>query len=191
MSSNDPYSRNPYAPSQASLASGSGATAVSSDVSVWRDGKTVVTLPDASLPARCVKCNHPADPPTKERTMYWVHPAVYLLLLAGFLILLIVYLVVRKKAEVNPGLCELHKKRRIMGLLWGWLGFFGGLAMLIGGAASGFPGLAVLGLLIMLSGIVMGMVWGRLIYVKKITKDEIRLGGFSAEYLDDLPNYPG
>ena len=148
-------------------------------------------LLDASLPARCVKCNKPADPPIKERTLYWVHPAVYLLILAGFIILLIVYLVVRKKAEVNPGLCEEHKKRRIMGLLYGWLGFFGGLTMMIAGAAAEKGGVAILGLLIMISAIVVGMIWGRLIYVKKVTKDEMRLGGFSSDYLDDLPDYPG
>jgi len=151
----------------------------------------VVALHDASLPARCVKCNKPADQPIKERTLYWVHPAVYLLILAGFIILLIVYLVVRKKAEVNPGLCEEHKKRRIMGLAYGWLGFFGGLTLLIGGAAAGKGGVSILGLLIMISAIVIGMIWGRLIWVKKVTKDEVRLGGFSPEYLDRLPEYPG
>ena len=181
---------NPYAPSKASLATGSGTAAVSSDVSVWRDGNAVVTLHDASLPARCVKCNKPADQPTKERTLYWVHPAIYLLFLAGAIILLIVYLVIRKKAVVNPGLCEQHKKRRIIGLLCGWLGFFGGFVVALLGMVSSTGGAALLGLLIMISAIVMGMLWGRLVYVKKITDDEVRLGGFSSAYLDKLPRYP-
>jgi hypothetical protein len=184
-------SHNPYAPSQASLGSRAGKTDVSSEVSVWRDGKTVVTLHDASLPSRCVKCNEPADQPTKERTLYWVHPAVYLLILAGGLILLIVYLVVRKKAEVNPGLCDAHKKRRLGALAYGWLGFFGGFFLAIAGGSSDSPGVLWLGLLMMISAIVVGMVWGRLIYVKKITKDEVKLGGFSAAYLDELPDYRG
>ena len=122
--------------------------------------------------------------------MYWVHPAVYLLLLAGFIILLIVYLVVRKKAEVNPGLCETHKKRRLIGLLYGWLGFLAGFCIAILGGSSHTPAAMVFGLLMMISAIVVGMLWGRLIYVKKITQDEVRLGGFSADYLDDLPDYP-
>lgn len=183
-------SHNPYAPSKASLGSGSGAAGVSSDASVWRDGKLVVALRDASLPARCVKCNQPADPPTKVRTVYWVHPACYLLFFAGVLILLIVYLIIRKKAEVNPGLCELHKKRRLIGLTWGWLGFFIGFFLMMGGVSADRTGLAMFGLLLMISAIVMGMVWGRLIYVNKITEDEVRLGGCSSEYLDDLPDYP-
>ena len=96
---------NPYAPSKASLAGRTSAPAVDTEVKVWRDGKTVVTLLDASLPARCVKCNEPAEHPTKVRTLYYVHPAVYLTFFAGLLILLIVYLIVRKKADVDPGMC--------------------------------------------------------------------------------------
>jgi hypothetical protein len=183
-------SHNPYAPSKASLAARSGLPEVSSDVSVWRDGKTVVTLHDAALPARCVKCNEPADQPTKERTLYWVHPAVYLLFLVAPIILLIVYLIVRKKAEVNPGLCETHKKRRLGALAYGWLGFFGGFMLAIVGGSADSGAAVTLGLFLMVSSIVVGMIWGRLIHVKKITPDEVRLGGFSPEYLDELPDYP-
>jgi hypothetical protein len=81
---------NPYAPSKASMAARATASAVDSEARVWREGKTVVALQDASLPRRCVKCNEPADQPTKVRSLYWVHPALYLLLFGGALILLIV-----------------------------------------------------------------------------------------------------
>ncbi len=180
-------SHNPYAPSTASLGARTAPADVTSDVSVWRDGKTVVALQDAALPPRCVKCNAPADQPTKERTLYWVHPAVYLLFFVGGLIVLIVYLIIRKKAEVNPGLCEPHKKRRLAALSYGWLGFFGGflLSILGGGGAA-----TLVGLLLMVSAVVIGMAWGRLIWAKKITEDEVRLQGFAPDYLDDLPNYP-
>jgi hypothetical protein len=183
----DPH--NPYAPSKASLGARPGKAEVSSDVSVWRDGSTLVALHDAALPARCVKCNAPADPPTKERTLYWVHPAVYLLFFAGLLVLLIVYLVVRKKAEVNPGLCGAHKKRRVGALTYGWLGFFGGIALMFAGGSA--AAVAIVGLFVMISALVVGLVWGRLVYAKKITKDEVRLGGFAPGYLDELPDYPG
>ena len=164
---------------------------VSSDVSVWRDGKFVVALTDASLPARCVKCNAPADQPTKDRTLYWVHPAVYLLLFAGGLVLVIVYMIVRKKAEVNPGLCAAHKKRRLGALAYGWLGFFGGFLLACIGVGADSGGSVLSGLFLMVSAIVVGMIRGRLVYAKKITPDEVRLGGCSPEYLDDLPVYPG
>lgn len=190
MAANDPQAHNPYAPSRASLASRSGKAEVSSEVSVWRDGKTVVKLPDAALPARCVKCNAPADPPTRERSLYWVHPAVYLLILAGGLILLIVYVVVRKKADVNPGMCAAHRKRRLGALAYGWVGSLGGFLLACIGGAADSGGLVLLGLFLLISAIVVGMVWGRLVYAKKITPDEVRLGGFSPDYLDELPDYP-
>jgi hypothetical protein len=123
--------------------------------------------------------------------LYWVHPALYLLFFAGALILIIVYMVVRKKADVDPGLCAEHKKRRLLGLTLGWLGSFGGFALLVGGIASDSGSLALAGLLMIIGAIVIGMAWGRLIWARKITKEEVRLGGFCADYLDDLPQYPG
>jgi hypothetical protein len=178
---------NPYAPSRASLAGAS--TPTDGTGKVWRDGKTVVTLHDASLPGRCVKCNQPAELPTKVRTVYWVNPFTYLLLFAGFIILLIVYLVIRKKADIDPGLCAQHKQRRWIGLTVAWLGWIAGLVMLIGGSASDSVVVAIAGLLLIILAIVAGMAWGRFVYVKKITKDEVRLRGFCEDYLDELPAY--
>lgn len=179
---------NPYAPSKASMA-GRTPMAVASDVKVWRDGKTVVTLTDASLPARCVKCNEPADHPTKVRTLYYVHPAVYLLFFAGLLILLIVYLIVRKKAEVDPGMCAQHKSRRLMAIGFAWLAFIGGFLLLF--ASGDMPALGVIAGLLILAAPIVGLTLGRLVYLKKVTKEEVRLGGFGPAYLDDLPDYPG
>jgi hypothetical protein len=181
---------NPYAPSKASMAARATASAVDSEARVWREGKTVVALQDASLPRRCVKCNEPADQPTKVRSLYWVHPALYLLLFGGALILLIVYFIVRKKADVDPGLCEKHKKRRLFALAYGWLGFFVGLGMLIT-VGTNDPAFIWLGLLLIISAIVVGMAMGRLVWAKKITKEDVRLGGFCKAYLEELPEYPG
>ena len=181
---------NPYAPSKASMAVRATASAVDSEVRVWRDGKTVVTLHDASLPQRCVKCNAPAHQPTKVRAVYWVNPLLYLVFLISPLILIIVYYIVRKKADVDPGLCEVHKKRRGYGIAGAWLSFLGGLALMFGGIASDAPAAALFGVLLLVVAIVLGMTFGRMLHAKKITKDEVRLGGFCAAYLDDLPDYP-
>jgi hypothetical protein len=180
---------NPYAPSKASMAPRTAPAAVDSEVRVWRDGKTVIALHDATLPARCVKCNEPAELPTKVRSLYWVNPFVYLLFFAGLLILLIVYLIVRKKADVDPGMCAVHKSRRIWAITGAWLGFIGGFVVLFN--SNEMPALVVIGCLMILAAPIVGLTLGRLVYVKKITKDEVRLGGFCREYLDDLPEYPG
>jgi peptidoglycan/LPS O-acetylase OafA/YrhL len=184
---------NPYAPSKATMAGRTTKTAMDTEVRVWCDGgKTVVMLHGASLPHRCIKCNEPAQEPTKSRTLYWIHPALFLLLfVGGWLILLIVYYVVRKRAEVNPGLCERHKKRRTMALGIGWTLSIFGLFMIFAAIGGDTPGPALVGALLLLVAIIVGMSMGRLVYARKVTKDEIRLGGFGKEYLDSLPGYPG
>jgi len=180
---------NPYAPSKASLESRTSATDVSSEVRVWRDGKSVVALHDAHLPARCVKCNAPADQPTRVRTVYWHHPALYILFFLWLFVYIIVALIVRKKAEVDPGLCAHHKRRRWIVITLAWLSPVAGIALIIG--AEDYPGVVGFASLLILAAIIVGIVLGRVVYAKKITKDEVRLGGFCRAYLDDLPDYPG
>src|SRR5215510_694907 len=115
--------RNPYAPSEASLA----PTAPSSPdperpFSAWRDGRLMVMLPGTELPPRCVKCNKPADEPTKARTLTWYNPWLLLLILVGVLVWLIVIMIVRKHTVVSPGLCADHKKRRRNVIAAAWIG---------------------------------------------------------------------
>src|SRR5579872_5285818 len=105
---------NPYAPSRASLA---GAAVAATDAGgTWRDGAVLVLSREASLPPRCVRCNEPADEPTKSRKVYWHSPWLYLLILFNLIIYAIVAAIVRKKAVVAPGLCSAHKKRRRIGI---------------------------------------------------------------------------
>ena len=182
---------NPYAPSKASMAARTSAPVVDSETRVWRDGKIVVMRHDASLPHRCIKCNEPSDEPTKVRTVYWMNPFLYLLFLISALILIIVYFIVRKKAEIDPGLCARHKQRRTIALTFGWVAGLIGLFAIFAAIGSDSPTPALIGVLLLLAAIIVGMSMGRLVYAKKITKDEVRLGGFCKDYLTDLPEYPG
>ena len=103
-------SHNPYAPPQARIvarAPGSGDSE-----HVWRENNTVVLLPNADLPPRCVKCNAPAEEPVKQRTLYWHTPWLYLLILVSLLIYLIVALIARKGVTLHPGLCTEHRTAR-------------------------------------------------------------------------------
>jgi hypothetical protein len=152
----------------------------------------LVTLPGASLPRRCVKCNEPAHEPTKARKVYWHHPALYLLLLANVIIFAVVASVMRKKAIVVPGLCAEHKKRRRYAVTQGWTGFLSGLVLLYVGAASvlGFWGM-MLGVLVMVGSIVWGMIFSRVVYAKRIDKSYVRLKGCGAPFLDPLPPFSG
>ena len=184
---------NPYAPSRASLTATDRASAVD-DNSVWRDGKVLITLVDAEMPHRCIKCNEPADEPTKKRKVYWHHGALYLLILINALIYAIVALVVRKKALVSAGLCTEHKKRRRNALIFGWTGTIVGLVLMGHGLGSGSSGSgveALVGILTILVSIIAGMIFGRIIYAKKIDKTYVRLKGCGVAFLDSLPQFTG
>jgi hypothetical protein len=78
--------------------------AAPSGVGIWRQGRRLVTRSETPFPDRCVKCNAPANGFRLKRVLYWSHPAYLLLLLCNLLILLIVYLIVRKKAVLHIGL---------------------------------------------------------------------------------------
>jgi hypothetical protein len=184
---------NPYAPSRASIEGaavqpgrdGAGAA-------VWRDGDELVTLPGASMPDRCVKCNEPANAPTRARKVFWHHPAIYLILFLNVIIYAIVAMVVRKKAIVNPGLCAEHKTRRQRAITFGWAGFLGGLVLVYLGAASsfGFWGM-VGGVVVMLGSIAGGIIFGRIVYARAIDKSYVRLKGCGESFLNSLPPFPG
>jgi hypothetical protein len=185
-------SRNPFAPSRATLDGGTAAPRAKGDSAVWRDGRVAVLLPDATLPRRCVKCNEPAHDPTKTRKVFWHSPWLYLLLLFNFIIFAIVALVVRKKALIAPGLCAEHKKRRRNALIVGWFGSLGGFVALTVGASSalGVWG-ALMGLFITIGSIIVGMVYGRIVYASKIDGEHVRLKGCGEPFLGSLPDFPG
>lgn len=77
-----------------------------------RDGKYVLVPVGSDLPHRCIICNAPAVTPIKKRKVYWHHPAWYLLIPLNILLYAVIGLIVRKKAEVSPGLCQEHHDKR-------------------------------------------------------------------------------
>ena len=190
MSSQAPASRNPYAPSSASLRA--GAAPHTSSTEVWRDRKTLVMVHEADLPDRCVKCNEPADLPSKPRRVYWHHWAIYLVLLLNILIYAIVALIVRKKAVVAPGLCARHKTRRAVALGIGWAGIVSSFALMFLGISEAInPAFAVLGVLLLLAALLELVIAGRLVYATRIDDNYVYLKGCKPAFLDSLPQFPG
>jgi len=185
---------NPYAPSRASLSTSERGSVADRDAgnAVWRDGNVLITLIGAEMPRRCVKCNGPADQPTKVRKVYWHHPGLYLLLLINALIYAIVAAVVRRRAAVGAGLCIEHKKRRRIALTFAWTGALSGIVLMyIGmGSSAGAWG-ALLGVLLILASIIGGMIFARVVYAKKIDKTHVHLRGCGTAFLDSLPPFSG
>ena len=181
--------RNPYAPSSASLAGSEARTGAR----LWRFEKLLIVARDeGDLPDRCVKCNEPADEPTKTRTVYWHHPGFYVVLLVNVFVYAIVALIVRKKAKVSPGLCQAHKQRRLMGLGIGWGGFLVGFIAMMMAFGNESPGLGMLLMLATLGSIVAGMIISRIVYPKRIDDRYVQLKGCGEAFLAELPEFrPG
>jgi hypothetical protein len=158
---------------------------------LWQQNKRLVTRTETTFPDRCVKCNASAGGFRLKRTLYWAHPAYLLLIFCNLLVLLIVYMIVRKKAVVYIGLCERHRVQRKRGMWIGWgslvLGFI--LLCLVGVFNSGWWILA--GILTMLIGGITGAVMARTVTPTKIDKEYVWMGGVHRDFLAGLPEWTG
>lgn len=180
---------NPYAPSAASLA---GAAVNPTDSGgTWRDGKILVLSREASLPPRCVKCNEPADEPTKMRKVYWHTPWLYVLALLNLILYAIVVAIVRKKATVAPGLCSTHKKRRRMGIAAGWTLLIAGFALIGIGIADQQSVVIPGGILMVLAAVLVSAIATRILRPNRIDAQYVRLRGCGPEFLDSIPPFVG
>ncbi len=141
-----------------------------SEYGIHRDGMfLVVPAHEASLPGRCVVCNAPAAERLMRR-LYWRPGAYYLLILLSALLYVIVAVIVRKRAQVEVGLCQQHASRRRPGLWLGWLGTlacFFGLLVLISANMKSAP-LYVLFVLGIVACPIIGIVLARVVTAARI-----------------------
>ena len=183
--------RNPYAPSQASLTPGTpSGPAPERPVRAWRDGSVMVMLRGTEIPHRCVKCNEPADEPTKTRTVYWYSPWLLLLILLSIIIFAIVAMIVRKHAVVSPGLCADHKKRRRNVIAGAWIGVVAGFLLIYAGVSTSSGAQSAIGVLALLISIVVGIAMGRIVHAARIDTEYVRLKGCGKPFLETLPDFP-
>jgi len=162
---------------------------------VWRWRKELVISCDAALPDRCVKCNTSEGVTRVKRKLYWHHPAIYLLLLLPFRVILylIVALMVRKKATVYAGLCARHRRRRITIILICWAFMLISVAGIVYGIAtsSGNAAIWITAVVLLLGAIFAAAFGARVIYPTKIDAQYTRVRGVCKEYLAELPEWNG
>lgn len=177
---------NPYAPpANFDLSPGYA----SEDTEAWQENGKVVFFQEGRLPARCVRCNAPATSSLTQK-LYWHHPALYVLVFfPGVLIYVIVALIFRKTATVDLGLCETHRRRRLMGLGVGWGGLILALTLFYLAVVGGGAPLAVGGIILLIAAIVAGLVVVPQVQPARIDADLVYLKAGQA-FVASLPHSP-
>jgi hypothetical protein len=154
---------------------------------IWREGNKLVMHKQALLPDRCVKCNAPTNGEYQHRKLSWLHPAWALLILASWIIYLIVYLAIRKKAEVDLGLCEEHKAKRRTGIGIGWITALLGFASIFLAIGTEKPGFVFLGILLFLFGVIYGSIAASVVGVAKMDDNYIWMKRVNENFLANFP----
>src|SRR6266496_290448 len=152
----------------------------------WRDGKRVVLDRNAVLPDRCIKCNEPANGDRRMVKLSYVPTSRELMFGAW------AYLSA-KRAQIEIGLCEQHRRSRAVTVALGSLAVI--LASIIvftqvRATDITLPLLATAGLIGGVIGLIYAAVAGRLVRAAKITDTHIWLKGAGEPFLASLPNAP-
>lgn len=169
---------------------------LATDQAVWSEGSLLYVRNDARLPPRCVKCNAPVAKYLTKK-MSWHTPILYLLIVfPGLLIYIVVALIVRKSANVMPGLCLEHSRNRRNGILTSWAIVVAGILMFVLAALLGaepayrnsdLPTICVIaGVVLLIGAAVWGMIKTRVLVPKKITPGLAIYKGAHPEFLASI-----
>ena len=163
------------------------------------DGVGLVMAKGLIAPDRCVKCNAPGDGRPVVKTLYWHHPALFILILfPGLIIYAIVALCVRKSGKVSLSLCPVHRSVRRRNMMIAWGVALLGLTLLIGGPVIasntnghdndwiGVTG-ALSGIVLILTGAILGATIVPVVSPRKIDEYWLYLKGAGRPFLDSLP----
>lgn len=155
---------------------------------IWRSKSFLIMTKQAPLPDRCVKCNAPT-PNTLKRNLRWHHPALYILIIGGFLFYVILALVLSKSATIHVGLCETHAAARKRDILITWIVVLLSFACFHFAAATEAMSLLFVGLLLFLGGVIYGIVKARIVAPQKIDDHYVWLAGVNSNYLEQFPEW--
>lgn len=180
-----------------SLREGVPITAAPGVSNARADGKRVVVpIRDARLPMRCVKTNQPVtEAEMIRKKLYWCSPYVMLTILLSLIVVLILYLVLRKSMMLDIPLSAEGKRIIRKNVMIGCGITLGGLALCIvpltlSGPAGAATGLSVaVGIITFLVGLIYISRKSAAIRVLKMKNDEAWLTGACPEFIASLPSY--
>jgi hypothetical protein len=136
---------------------------------IWRSGRWLVTPLNVTFPRRCLKCNAVKEGRPFPRTLHWHFT--------------------RRFGVAFVFLCHAHRSARRKVIIVSRLLMVGGFAGIIAGAAQSW--IEAIGCVAMAGGLAYGIARGRLIFVSKMNKEHMWLGGCGAEFLAGFPEWNG
>lgn len=156
------------------------------------DGKYVVVPVDSPrLPLRCVKTNTPvAAAEAKAKTLYWSPPLLALTILLNVLIFLVLYLIFRKRVQLDIPLAAAGRSQLRKHAAIAWAIVLGGVGCFVTGIVE--PSLVILILpafLLILAGLIYGNIKATKLRVAKLRNGEAWLAGTCPEFRASLPRY--
>lgn len=161
-------------------------------------GNKLVMHRQATLPPRCIKTGEPAETAV-SKTLYWHHPALFVLVIPGILIYAIVALILRKSMTFAfPLTWRSRRKLRVriaiavVSLLLAFTSLIGGM-VLADSNRGGDEAFAAAGGLLFLSLLVTSIVFfylARLVTPTRITDQFTVVKGVSPQFLAGLPDWP-
>jgi hypothetical protein len=160
---------------------------------VWRQGGTLVMDRSAVLPHRCVKCNAPARSRIRH-TVWWYHPALYLLLLIfilpGFVLFILAVVFSQREETIEIPLCQEHLESRFKGIMIGWLILGPGILLCFAPFLDvRLVFLVVIGALMVVCGSIYQVIHRQVLTARKIDKTHLWLKNVCPAYLDMLPEF--
>ena len=155
---------------------------------IWRSKSVLVMTKQAPLPDRCVKCNAPTHHKLK-RNLRWHHPALYILIIGGFLFYVILALVISKTATINVGLCETHAAARRRDILITWMLVLLSFASFYFAAAAEQMSFLFVGLTLLFCAVIYGIGKARVVAPQKIDEHYVWLTGLNTNYLAQFPEW--
>lgn len=173
---------NPYAaPKSAIVAPESGD-------GYYAQGSMLICRDGAVLPSRCVKTNVPIDATCmRKRVLAWASPWIYLLLLVNLIILIIVYLIARKRIRITYGLAPEVRQRIVLRASFSWLVFVVSGVLMFWGFINDEVPLGFASMFFLIASLVAVIAFSTVLKVVRIKPSgEFVIRGCSSEFLASI-----
>lgn len=157
---------------------------------VWRQhGLAVAERSGAVFPDRCVVCNLPGAE-RRKTTLRWHPEWIYAFTVIGVLPYFLLAVVLGKTAQVELSLCDLHARRRRTGLAAAFLGVPASIGVFVLAIWVDAEPLIYLGMGGLITGLVLGLMWGRVVYISRMDDRFVSLSA-GRPFIDSLPSKDG